>query len=281
MQYPTSIFIDGLLNVPCFTPAGKPLFGSGFTQRNGRGGFCAGFLSSLEFCPKAVEQANTASSDRQSRRFIDAASHSDSNLKVRVNPGTSLPNLPPKNAATSFIGEALAERYPSPIMPTDDPSNITFDLSCEAETQLLGRALGEAAQPGLVVALVGNLGAGKTRFVQAAAEGLDIPREAVNSPTFVLIHEYEGRLPVYHFDTYRLGDIDEFLELGADEYMSGDGVCFIEWADRMEEVLPKDRLTITFEITGELTRRVRLAAGGRVSQSVLQSLIDHRRSGSA
>ena len=164
-------------------------------------------------------------------------------------------------------------------MPTETPSEITIDLSSEAETQQLGRALGVVALPGLVVALIGNLGAGKTRFVQAAAEGLDIPREAVNSPTFVLIHEYEGRLPVYHFDTYRLGDIDEFLELGADEYMSGDGVCFIEWADRMEEVLPRDRLTIEFEITGELTRRLRLAAGGQVSQSVLQTLHNDHRSG--
>lgn len=163
-------------------------------------------------------------------------------------------------------------------MPSEPPSEITFELSSESATQQLGRALGETAQPGLVVALVGNLGAGKTRFVQAAAEGLDIPREAVNSPTFVLIHEYEGRLPVYHFDTYRLGDIDEFLELGADEYMSGDGVCFIEWADRMEEVLPRDRLNITFEITGELTRRVTLAAGGQVSQSVLEALSKNIRS---
>lgn len=161
-------------------------------------------------------------------------------------------------------------------MNTETPSEITFELSSETETQQLGRALGAASQPGLVVALVGNLGAGKTRFVQAAAEGLDIPREAVNSPTFVLIHEYEGRLPVYHFDTYRLGDIDEFLELGADEYMSGDGVCFIEWADRMEEVLPRDRLSITFEITGELTRRLTLAASGRVSLSVLNALGQHR-----
>ena len=160
-------------------------------------------------------------------------------------------------------------------MTKETASEITVDLTSEAETQQLGRSLGKATQPGLVVALIGNLGAGKTRFVQAAAEGLDIPREAVNSPTFVLIHEYEGRLPVYHFDTYRLGDFDEFLELGADEYMSGDGVCFIEWADRMEEVLPRDRLSITFEITGELTRRVTLAAGGRVSQSVLNALNLH------
>ena len=170
------------------------------------------------------------------------------------------------------VGDGRLNQYLSQIMQTDAPRELIFELASEANTQQLGRTLGQAAQPGLVVALVGNLGAGKTRFVQAAAEGLDIPREAVNSPTFVLIHEYEGRLPVYHFDTYRLGDIDEFLELGADEYMSGDGVCFIEWADRMEEVLPRDRLTITFEITGELTRRVRLAAGGRVSQSVLSVL---------
>lgn len=166
-------------------------------------------------------------------------------------------------------------------MPIEIPSEIILDLASEAETQQLGRALGEAAQPGLVVALAGNLGAGKTRFVQAAAEGLDVPREAVNSPTFVLIHEYEGRLPVYHFDTYRLSDIDEFLELGADDYMCGDGVCFIEWADRMAEVLPRDRLSITFEITGELTRRVTLAAGGRVSQSVLNELNHRGRSGCA
>ena len=157
-------------------------------------------------------------------------------------------------------------------MSAEHTSEITIELTSEAETQKLGRALGEAAQPGLVVALVGNLGAGKTRFTQAAAEGLDIPREAVNSPTFVLIHEYEGRLPVYHFDTYRLADIDEFLELGADEYMAGGGVCFIEWADRMEDVLPKDRLTVTFDITGEMTRRLTLAAGGSVSQSVITQL---------
>ncbi len=165
-------------------------------------------------------------------------------------------------------------------MPVEKPCELIVELTSEAETQQLGRTLGTTAQPGLIVALIGNLGAGKTRFVQAAAEGLDIPREAVNSPTFVLIHEYEGRLPVYHFDTYRLGDLDEFLELGADEYMSGDGVCFIEWADRMEEVLPRDRLTITFEITGEQTRRLKLAAGGKVSQSVLEELRQSRKSDS-
>lgn len=132
--------------------------------------------------------------------------------------------------------------------------------------------IGKAAQPALVIALIGNLGAGKTRFVQAAAEALDVNRLNVNSPTFVLVHEYEGRLPVYHFDTYRLRDIDEFLELGADEYMAGDGVCFIEWADRMEEVLPRDRLTVTIHITGEQTRTIELTAGGPKSRRVLQQI---------
>jgi tRNA threonylcarbamoyladenosine biosynthesis protein TsaE len=146
------------------------------------------------------------------------------------------------------------------------------EVSTEDQTRQLALAIGQAAEAGLVVALVGNLGAGKTRFVQAAAEGLGVEGVPVNSPTFVLIHEYQGRLPVYHFDTYRLRDIDEFLELGADEYMAGDGVCFIEWADRMEEVLPHDRLTVTFEITGEQSRRIEITAGGPLSQQVIEKL---------
>ena len=151
---------------------------------------------------------------------------------------------------------------------------LSIDCNSEEETHRFARSLGEAAVPRLVVALVGNLGAGKTRLVQSAAEGLGVASSEVNSPTFVLIHEYEGRLPVYHFDTYRLRDIDEFLELGADEYLSSDGVCFVEWADRMEEALPRDRLTIQFEITGELSRRLVITASGEISLSVLQSLKD-------
>ena len=149
-------------------------------------------------------------------------------------------------------------------------------VSCESEaaTRNFARRVGAAARPGLVVALVGDLGAGKTRLVQSAAEGLGVDPSVVNSPTFVLIQEYAGRLPVYHFDTYRLKDSDEFLELGADEYLSSDGVCFVEWADRMDEVLPADRLTIQFEITGETTRTLRLSAGGPVSGKVLASLED-------
>ena len=156
--------------------------------------------------------------------------------------------------------------------PPDNDDSVVLDLDSEDATAQLGRALGGFAQPGLVVGLIGHLGAGKTRLVQSAAEGLGADRSDVNSPTFVLIQEYEGRLPVYHFDTYRLRDEDEFLELGADEYMVGDGVCLIEWADRVADVLPRDRLTIELEMTGLESRRVRLTAGGPRSQRVLDAV---------
>lgn len=147
-----------------------------------------------------------------------------------------------------------------------------LELASEEATGRLGYALGGCAERGLIVALVGNLGAGKTRLVQSAAEGLGADRSDVNSPTYVLIQEYAGRLPLYHFDTYRLRDEDEFLELGADEYMAGDGVCFIEWADRVTEVLPRDRLTVELQLTGLESRRAVLSAGGQRSQRVLDAI---------
>ena len=154
---------------------------------------------------------------------------------------------------------------------------VIIHCSSEDETRAFAKSLGEVAKPCLLVALVGNLGAGKTRLVQSAAEGLGVEPSVVNSPTFVLIQEYEGRLPVYHFDTYRLKDFDEFLELGVDEYFESGGVCFVEWADRMEEVLPRDRLTIEFEITGETSRTLQVSAGGSVSNAVLSSLPQDRK----
>jgi tRNA threonylcarbamoyladenosine biosynthesis protein TsaE len=154
---------------------------------------------------------------------------------------------------------------------SNSTDSIQRTSDSEEETQTLGRALGEILEPGIVVGLVGNLGAGKTRFVQAICAGLEVDTSQVNSPTFVLIQEYEGRLPVYHFDTYRLRDTDEFLELGADEYMHGDGVCLIEWADRMNDVLPKDRLTIHIEIRTETSRSLTFTASGKRSQSALQA----------
>ena len=149
---------------------------------------------------------------------------------------------------------------------------MTIVCGSEAETHRCGRALGSAAEPGLVIALTGNLGAGKTRLVQAAAEALGVEPGEVTSPTFVLIHEYAASIPIYHFDTYRLRDRDEFLELGADEYMHSDGVCFIEWAERMAEVLPRDLLKIEIAITGETTREWKVTATGARSQRVIERL---------
>ncbi|HLW63866.1 MAG TPA: tRNA (adenosine(37)-N6)-threonylcarbamoyltransferase complex ATPase subunit type 1 TsaE [Gemmataceae bacterium] len=122
-------------------------------------------------------------------------------------------------------------------------------------TIAFGRALGQQLQAGDVIALIGPLGAGKTHLVRAIAEGLGVPdSRAVSSPTFTLIHEYKGRLPIFHFDVYRLKSPAEFLDLGATEYFEAGGVCLIEWADRVLEYLPKRRITIELEITGETSR---------------------------
>jgi tRNA threonylcarbamoyladenosine biosynthesis protein TsaE len=119
------------------------------------------------------------------------------------------------------------------------------------------------------VALIGQLGAGKTRLVQSIAVALGADRRTVNSPTFVLIQEYAASLPVFHFDTYRLRSLDEFLDLGVDEILHSDGVSLIEWADRVPEVLPDDRLQIEIEVIGPTERRFRITALGPRSAEVL------------
>src|SRR5262245_6464631 len=111
-------------------------------------------------------------------------------------------------------------------------------VESETETDRLGRVLAEIVGPGTVIGLVGPLGAGKTRLVRALGEALGVDPGAIASPTFVLIHEYAGRRPVYHFDTYRLGGPDEFDALGAADYWDADGVCLVEWADRVADRLP-------------------------------------------
>lgn len=110
-----------------------------------------------------------------------------------------------------------------------------------------GRLLGQTASAGEVYALVGDLGAGKTVFTKGFALGMGI-REPVNSPTFTILQIYdEGRLPLYHFDVYRIEEPDEMEEIGLDEYLFGDGVCLIEWAGRIEELLPEDLIAVRIE----------------------------------
>ena len=161
-------------------------------------------------------------------------------------------------------------------MSTELPPASPDDWSCETcsvdETRQLGANLGEALEPSSVVALSGNLGAGKTHLTQGIAEGLGIERRLVNSPTFALVQEYAGRLRVFHFDTYRLRNVDEFLDLGFDEYLSLRGVCIIEWAERVAEVLPPDTLTVRVSATGETKRRFEWHAGGEISRRILDKL---------
>ena len=132
---------------------------------------------------------------------------------------------------------------------------ISFTSNSIEDTDQFGAALAESLRPGTVIALVGTLGAGKTRLVQAVAAALGVPRENVTSPTFVLVNEYVGgKMPIYHFDTYRLKDDDEFLNLGAEEYFASDGLTFVEWADRVAHLLPDERMEISIEIVAEYER---------------------------
>lgn len=115
------------------------------------------------------------------------------------------------------------------------------------ETQELGRRLGEQAQPQDVYTLIGDLGVGKTVFTQGIAQGLGI-EEAICSPTFTIVQVYEeGRMPFYHLDVYRIGDVEEMDEIGYEDYFYGEGLCMIEWANLIEEILPAKRKEITIE----------------------------------
>lgn len=124
---------------------------------------------------------------------------------------------------------------------------MIIETTSARETFALGRKIGEQAKPGQIYTLIGDLGVGKTVFTQGVAQGLDIT-EPISSPTFTIIQVYEeGRLPFYHFDVYRIGDVEEMEEIGYDDYFFGEGICLIEWANLIEEILPEDIIRITIE----------------------------------
>ena len=126
--------------------------------------------------------------------------------------------------------------------------NVTIiESNSPEETLALGRRLGAAAKPGEVYTLLGDLGVGKTVLTQGIADGLGI-MEPVSSPTFTIVQVYEeGRMPFYHFDVYRIGDIEEMDEIGYEDYFYGEGLTMIEWANLIEEILPKERKEIIIE----------------------------------
>ena len=156
-----------------------------------------------------------------------------------------------------------------------DPSN-SLSIHCrdEAATDRLGACIARSIVNGVVVELNGQLGAGKTRLVRAICEALGIETAQVNSPTFVLLQLYtDGRIPVAHFDTYRLGDTDEFVAIGSDEFTnSSDWLCLIEWAERVAECLPDDRLRIDISATSADARQVVFTSTGSVSSALLQRI---------
>ena len=149
---------------------------------------------------------------------------------------------------------------------------MRFTSHSPEETLSFGDSLGKALRPGDVLALIGDLGAGKTWLTKGIARGLGVPIEQVTSPTFVLMHVYEGRLRLAHFDAYRLRGGRDMIDLGAEEMFFGQGASVVEWADRVADALPADRLVIEMEVGGETERRMRLSATGARSGELLDSL---------
>ena len=140
------------------------------------------------------------------------------------------------------------------------------------DTERLSHRVADRLTGGIVIALIGDLGAGKTHFTKSLCAGLGVATDDVSSPTFVLIHQYSGRLPVLHFDTYRLADLDEFLDLGVEEMFESDAVSVIEWADRVAEILPDDHLEIRISVDGENDRTFRLTGTGPESKSLVREI---------
>ena len=152
-------------------------------------------------------------------------------------------------------------------------TSFVYSADDEQATDRLGRVLAEVLPAGTVVALIGTLGAGKTRLTQAIAAALGVPPDVVTSPTFVLINEYrQGRLPIYHFDAYRLADVDEFAELGPEEYFESPGICLVEWADRVALLLPEDVVRIEISVAGEQQREFTISGRSDSSERVVEEL---------
>lgn len=125
----------------------------------------------------------------------------------------------------------------------------------EASTIKLGENIGKVLEPGDIISLTGDLGAGKTQLTKGIAAGLGVV-DYVTSPTFIIVNEYEGRIPLYHFDVYRINDIQEMYEIGFDEYLFGKGVCVIEWGDIVSDLLPEKIIRINMKKVDDNIREI-------------------------
>lgn len=149
---------------------------------------------------------------------------------------------------------------------------LTVYTCSPEETREFGVRIGRLCQPGDVLTLDGDLGSGKTCLVQGLAEGLEVPNSSyVRSPTFTILNIHSGRLPLYHFDLYRLSDLDELEEIGYREYIYGNGVSALEWAANVEEAIPEECLRITIKQIGEDKREIMITATG----DRYKKLLDH------
>lgn len=144
----------------------------------------------------------------------------------------------------------------------------TIHLPTLDATTRLGYRLGEIAEPGNIITLSGDLGAGKTTLTQSIGQGLKVPTKYyITSPTFSLLHEYQGRLPLYHMDLYRL-NCQEIIDLGFEDYLYGEGLSVVEWPDRLGEIMPRDRLEIALTMVSETARTAHLTWYGRMKSQV-------------
>ncbi|MDU3803364.1 tRNA (adenosine(37)-N6)-threonylcarbamoyltransferase complex ATPase subunit type 1 TsaE [Paraclostridium bifermentans] len=147
---------------------------------------------------------------------------------------------------------------------------IKIYLENEDQTRDIGFKLGKLLTPKSVVCLIGDLGAGKTTMTQSLAQSLEVD-DYITSPTFTIVNEYEGKMPLYHFDVYRIGNSDEMYDIGFDEYINGDGVCIIEWANLIEDILPDEYLYIEMNYK-ENGREMILTPKGEKYEEIVKEL---------
>jgi len=167
----------------------------------------------------------------------------------------------------------MADVAATPLASAKPDLAAAFASESEAETRALGGALGERLEAGDVVALRGELGAGKTVFVKGVAAGLGIDPETVTSPTFTFVHFHQGRRPLFHVDLYRIERPEAVEGIGWDEAVGGGGVAVVEWADRAGAWLTAERLEVQLAVTGETARRIEMAAFGDRHQAHLRALL--------
>ena len=147
---------------------------------------------------------------------------------------------------------------------------VKIYLENEEQTKAIGYKLGQLLTPKSVVCLIGDLGAGKTTMTQSLAKALEVD-DYITSPTFNIVNEYEGRMPLYHFDVYRIGSSDEMYDIGFDEYIDGEGVCIIEWANLIEDILPNEYLYIEMNYK-ETGREMILTPKGEKYEEIVKEL---------